>query len=242
MRLPWLCSRTFRWVRLNGTAHNHCMRSGSVRDLVRRPNVLSFESFPLAGVFKVLYLANSIGECVDSKCRWNEQSTCVSISRDCACDLDARSTILLLLSSLTSAAMFALKISSLEVVKLSLDMENLRTHQHQELTAELQAMLSPSDFRRVSGVLNDHHPRRTSNDLHLAGPARVVPEGSPNQVRSEPLQMQMCPQSYTIFHLPLQADDAPFTDSAKLHSVVPISESAAHTASDQTSVLLRFSK
>ena len=234
MLLPWLSSRTSRWVCLNGAAHNHCLRSGLVGDLVHRPNLLSF---PLAGVLNVLYLVNSIGECVDSKCRWNEQSTCVSISRDCACDLDAGSIGLLLLSSLTSAAMFALKISKLKVIKLSLDMEILRTHQHEELTAELQAMLSPSDFRRVSGVLNDHHPRRASNGLHLGEPARVVPEGSPNQVRSEPLQMQMCPQSYTIFHLPLQADDAPFTDSAKLHSVVPISESAAHTASDQTSVL-----
>ena len=236
MRLRWLSSRTSRWVRLNGAAHNHCMRSGLVGDLVHRPNLLSFA---LAGVLNVLYLVNSIGECVDSKCRWSEQSTCISISRDCACDLDAGSTILLLLSSLTSAAMFALKISTLEVVKLSLDMENLRTHQHQELTAELQAMLSPSDFRRVSGVLNDHHPRRTSNLLHLGGPARVVPEGSPNQVRSEPLRMQIA-LSYTISHLLLQADDAPFADSAELHSVVPISESAAPTASHQTPEL-RFS-
>jgi uncharacterized protein (DUF2249 family) len=98
--------------------------------------------------------------------------------------------------------MFALKISTLEVVKLSLDMEILSTHQHQELTAELQAMLSPSDFRRVSGVLNDHYPRRLSNGLNLGGPARVVPEGSPNlnQVRSEPLRMQIA-LSYTISHL-----------------------------------------
>ncbi len=167
---------------------------------MRRPNVLSFESFPLAGVLNVLYLANSIGECVDPKCRWSEQSTCISISRDCACDLDAGSTILLLLSSLTSAAMFALKICKLKVIKLSLDMEILRTHQHEELTAELQAMLSPSDFRRVSGVLNDHYPRRLSNGLNLGGPARVVPEGNPNQVRSQPLRMQMalCPTPFPI--------------------------------------------
>ncbi len=159
---------------------------------MHRPNVLSF---PLAGVLNVLYLANAIGECVDSKCRWNEQSTCISISRDCLCDLDARSTILLLLSSLTSAAMFALKLSTLEVIKLSLDMEILSTHQHEELTAELQAMLSPSDFRRVSGVLHDHHPRRASNGLLSGGPARVVPEASPNQVRSQPLRMQMAHSS-----------------------------------------------
>jgi hypothetical protein len=141
----------------------------------------------LAGVLNMVYLVNSIGECVDPKCRWSEQSTYSTVSRNCACDLDARSIIVLLLSSLTSAAMFAFKVSALEVIKLSLDMDLVLEEQHAELISELQAALGPSDFRKVSQVLQEHAPRKISVHSHLRGPASVVPDGSsdgsPNQVR-----------------------------------------------------------
>ena len=94
----------------------------------------------LAGALNILYLVNSMGECVDQKCRWSAQNTCSSISRDCVCDLDTRSIIVLLLSALTSAAMFAFKISTLEVIKHSLDMDVFLTQQQSELTAELSEL------------------------------------------------------------------------------------------------------
>ena len=129
-----------------------------------------------AGTLNVVYLLNSISECVDSKCRWSEESTCSSIGRDCICDLDGSfiQIALLLLSALTSAAMFAFKISTLEVIKHSLDMDVFLTQQQSELTAELQALLSPQEFRRVSRVLRQHDPRQRLS--LLGGVRQVAPE------------------------------------------------------------------
>jgi hypothetical protein len=100
--------------------------------------------------------------------------------------LDEYSVLLLLLSSLTSAAMFAFKLSTLEVIKLSLDMDHVLEQQHADLKTDLQASLSPRDFRKVSQLLSEHAPRKFSILSHRQGPAAVVPEGSP-QVRSEPV-------------------------------------------------------
>jgi hypothetical protein len=92
---------------------------------------------------------------------------------------------LLLLSALTSAAMFAFKISTLEVIKHSLDMDVFLTQQQSELTAELQALLSPQEFRRVSRVLRQHDPRQRLS--LLGGVRQVAPE---IQVRRSGLSMQ----------------------------------------------------
>ena len=138
-----------------------------------------------------MYLLNSISECVDSKCRWSEESTCSSIGRDCICDLDGSfiQIALLLLSALTSAAMFAFKISTLEVIKISLDMDTILEEQHAQLVSELRSTLGATDFRKVSRVLEEYKPRKMSVFVlgEHVGPTSVAPDGTPNQVRREPL-------------------------------------------------------
>ena len=143
----------------------------------------------LAGALNILYLVNSMGECVEQKCRWSAQSTCSSISRDCVCDLDTRSILVLLLSALTSAAMFAFKISTLEVIKISLDMDTVLEEQHAQLVSELRSTLGGTDFRKVSRVLQEYKPRKLSSFVlgEYVGPTSVAPDGTPNQVRREPL-------------------------------------------------------
>jgi hypothetical protein len=185
-------------------------------------------------VLNILYLVNSINECVDPTCRWSEQSTCSSISRDCTCDLDEYSVLVLLLSSLTSAAMFAFKLSTLEVIKLSLDMDHVLEQQHADLKTDLQASLSPRDFRKVSQVLSEHAPRKFSILSHRQGPAAVVPEGSP-KVRSEPVGAAFDAHASSIclilsYKCPssqVESDDPADSDEPVLHSVVPIAAASA---------------
>jgi hypothetical protein len=86
--------------------------------------------------------------------------------------------------------MFAFKLSTLEVIKLSLDMEIVLEQQHADLKTDLRATLSPGEFRKVSQVLSEHAPRKMSMLSHLQGLAAVAPERA-CQVRPEPLATRM---------------------------------------------------
>ncbi len=134
----------------------------------------------------MVYLVNSIGECVDPSCRLGADSTCSSISKDCLCDMEYHSALLMVLSALTSAAMFGFKISTLETIKYSMEMQSKLDEERAALVAEFDtAILSPISRKRVSEILH-HHPNPDVSILSHHDPRRrhYVEASPPRQVRS----------------------------------------------------------
>ena len=152
----------------------------------------------------IIYLVNSIAECVDPNCRWSVGSTCSSISKSCQCDLDSTSALLMLLSALTSASMFAFKVSTLAVIKYSLEVQSMLDEERAALIADLdRALLDPNDphlsagqRRQVSVMVSEVLMRHPAPRVSISDPNRpAAPEidrssDQPHhQVRSQQLRV-----------------------------------------------------
>jgi hypothetical protein len=144
-----------------------------------------FSVCTLSGTLNVIYLVNSIAECVDPNCRWGVGSTCSSISKSCQCDLDSTSALVMLLSALTSASMFAFKVSTLAVIKYSLEVQSMLDEERAALIADLdRALLDPNDphlsagqRRKVSVMVSDVLMRHPAPRVSISHPNRpATPE------------------------------------------------------------------
>jgi hypothetical protein len=94
----------------------------------------------------------------------------------------------MVLSALTSAAMFGFKISTLEMIKYSMEMQSKLDEERSALVAELDtAILSPSIRKKVSEILQ-HHPNPDVSMFSHHDPQRphYMEESPPRQVRSTP--------------------------------------------------------
>ena len=147
---------------------------------------------------------NSIAECVDPNCRWGVGSTCSSISKSCQCDLDSTSALLMLLSALTSASMFGFKVSTLAMIKYSLEVQSMLDEERASLIADLDralldphdSHLSPGQRRKVSVMVSDVFMRHPAPGVSILDPNRpATPEidqssdQSHHQVRSQQLRV-----------------------------------------------------
>ena len=128
---------------------------------------------------------NSIAECVDPNCRWGVGSTCSSINKSCQCDLDSTSALLMLLSALTSASMFGFKVSTLAMIKYSLEVQSMLDEERAALIADLdRALLDPNDShlsagqrRQVSVMVSDVLMRHPAPRVSISDPNRpAAPE------------------------------------------------------------------
>ncbi len=136
----------------------------------------------LSGTLNIVYLVNSITECVDPNCRWSVGSTCSSISKSCQCDLDSTSALVMLLSALTSASMFGFKVSTLAVIKYSLEVQSMLDEERAALIADLdRALLDPNlsagQRRQVSVMVSDVFMRHPAPRVSISDPKRpAAPE------------------------------------------------------------------